>query len=140
MALVKCMECGDKVSERADCCPKCGTLIKKLPTHKGGILILISIAVIILIGFFSQSDSAKNKPYVSDNSPSDVSHGLRYYAHLDINIREGAGKSHKVVGRLKRGDSVEVKSVGPYKWAEILIAGGQKGYVYEPLLKKHPIP
>ena len=52
MALVKCKECGEKISEKADACPKCGCtneIIEKKKKKKRKIPIIISIIGVILI-------------------------------------------------------------------------------------------
>jgi len=139
MALIKCKECGNEVSKNAESCPKCGAPIRKKPTQYGcGTLILLIIVGFVLIGVFSSNDSNRISYTASNNKTTNSYRDIRY-AHKTINIREGAGKSHKVVGQLKRGDAVEVKEV-QNKWAKISVGGVEKGYVYEPLLKYNPIP
>jgi len=141
-ALTKCKECGNEVSKNAESCPKCGAPIKKKPKQYGcGTLILIGIVGFVLIGIFSSNDSttSKNNSYSSSNKATTTKSRNLRYAHKAINIREGAGKSHKVVGQLKRGDTVEVTKV-ENKWAKIKMDSVDKGYVYEPLLQQGPIP
>lgn len=142
MALTKCKECGNEVSKNAESCPKCGAPVKKKPKQYGcGTLILIGIVGFILIGVFSSNDSETSgkSSYTSSNNTTTTKYRNLRYAHKTINIREGAGKSHNVVGQLKRGDTVEVAKI-ENEWARVKIGGVEKGYVYEPLLEHRPMP
>ena len=143
MALTKCKECGSEVSKNAEACPKCGAPIKKKSNPYGcGTLILLSILGLLVIGYFATEDqthtSYSRSTSTVNTTPVTPSKDVRY-AHKTINIREGAGKKHKVVDQLKRGSSIEVVSV-ENKWAKISLYGVHKGYVYEPLLKNSPLP
>lgn len=139
MALTKCKECGNDVSKKADKCPNCGAPIKKRTTVLTWFVLFLF--VLMFIGFLGNDSSiaTSNTTYAANKpTKSNVYRDLRY-AHNTINIRDGVGKSHKVVGQLKRGDSVEVKGVEG-EWARISIGDAPKGFVYEPLLKHNPIP
>ena len=54
MALIKCKECGRKISNKAKKCPHCGvTLIEKEKTNKNLKIILIATLIIIIVGVMS---------------------------------------------------------------------------------------
>lgn len=61
MALLKCKECGNEISTKAESCPKCGA--KTGPSKAGstnigcGALILGAFIVVIFAGIFSPDDS-----------------------------------------------------------------------------------
>lgn len=38
MALIKCSECGNEISDKADTCPKCGINLKQRKKSKNGII------------------------------------------------------------------------------------------------------
>ena len=138
MALKKCKECGHEVSTKAESCPHCGAKQKRKGIGClgcfGVILILIFLAI------FSANFTAYKQKVAEDNIQSHSetpTYGNLKYAHRTINIRKGPGKSHEVVGHLKRGDVVEVKGI-ENKWAKVSVNNVYKGYVYEPLLKPNP--
>ena len=143
MALTKCKECSHEVSKSAESCPNCGAPVKKKPKQYGcGTLVFIVIVGMILLGKFSSDETPITPQKDTYNTTKTVTPATRRnlrYAYSTINIREGAGKSHKVIGKLKRGDIVEVKNI-ENKWAKVSIGSIDKGYVYEPLLKHNPIP
>lgn len=59
MAMTKCKECGNEVSDKADACPKCGAKVAKKP----GLLVKIGggfVALIFLLVIFSPAP-AENK-------------------------------------------------------------------------------
>lgn len=52
MALIKCNECGHKVSDRAKTCPNCGVEIEAKPVKKNrSKLLMVLIGVMVIIGF-----------------------------------------------------------------------------------------
>lgn len=53
MALVKCKECGEEVSSKAEKCPKCGVQIARKPIGCGG-----AMAIFILLGVIGASMSS----------------------------------------------------------------------------------
>lgn len=60
MALIKCKECGNEVSTKAEACPKCGA---KVPTDKvgcGTVFGVVILTVIILSVFSSAFDSSSD--------------------------------------------------------------------------------
>jgi hypothetical protein len=150
MALIECKECAHTISKNAESCPNCGAPLKRKKGRIGcGTFLLLIIVGLYFIGKFSSNDSSvttDNKTYNEINTATSttntttpaVPRDLRY-AHTTINIRAGAGKSHKVVGKLYRGDVVEVKSVENW-WAKISVDGIDKGYVFERLLQYDPVP
>lgn len=58
MALIKCKECGKKVSKRAESCPECGVPMKKKGKNIGcfGTIFLIVIAIIVITQLNSYKD------------------------------------------------------------------------------------
>ncbi|MCK9362162.1 MAG: hypothetical protein M0P74_00945 [Syntrophales bacterium] len=66
MALMKCKECGNDVSAKADSCPKCGAKIKAKSIGCGG-LILVLIVIGIIGALFSQNS---NSPSSTPSKPS----------------------------------------------------------------------
>lgn len=86
MALIKCPECGNKISDKAEACPKCGYEMKKSQqeqsvssntdnvakirskwNNKYLIVILIAVAAIF---FFTQNKTTTNSPGTTTPSPS----------------------------------------------------------------------
>lgn len=65
MALIKCKECGEKVSNKADICPKCGAPFKLRVKGPSGcmMILIIFVAIIALITFVSKMnfDSSTNQ-------------------------------------------------------------------------------
>ena len=47
MALKKCKECGNEVSTKAECCPKCGAVLNKLTGGRRYIVFVFLILVIV---------------------------------------------------------------------------------------------
>ncbi|MFT6255885.1 MAG: RNA polymerase subunit RPABC4/transcription elongation factor Spt4 [Cellvibrionaceae bacterium] len=68
MAVVKCKECGEKVSTKAKTCPSCGNIApKKTSSFTWVVLILIIIAILSL------TNSSSDKKSLSANSSLEVS-------------------------------------------------------------------
>lgn len=61
------------------------------------------------------------------------------YAYETINIRAGRSTDYEIVGKLYRGDFVVVDSLKD-DWVKVYRNGVGKGYVFNELLKEHPIP
>ncbi len=65
MALIKCKECGEKVSNKADACPKCGAPFRLRVKGPSGcmMLIIVFVSIIALIIFLSKMsvDSSTNQ-------------------------------------------------------------------------------
>ena len=57
MALIKCKECGEEISKKADACPKCGAP-RKQKTRPLAWFVLIILVVLFFIGLIS-SDSER---------------------------------------------------------------------------------
>lgn len=55
MALIKCKECGETVSNKADACPKCGAPFKLRVKGPSGcmMILLVLVGVIFLFYFIS---------------------------------------------------------------------------------------
>lgn len=56
MALVKCKECGEKVSTKAKTCPSCGTKVKK-PLSMLRFIIYASVATFVLVAVMAKHES-----------------------------------------------------------------------------------
>lgn len=57
MALIKCKECGEEVSNKAASCPKCGAPIKSLRKGFGcGTIVLVIIGLVILSSIFRYTE------------------------------------------------------------------------------------
>lgn len=53
MALIKCKECGETVSSKADVCPKCGAPFKsRIKGPSGCMMIFLVIVGVILLFYF----------------------------------------------------------------------------------------
>ena len=61
MALVKCKECGEKVSTRAANCPHCGAPVRKEMSKAGGCLLVFVICAVGLIIYSASSGDADRR-------------------------------------------------------------------------------
>ena len=65
MALIKCKECGNEVSSKAETCPKCGARISPKPVGCGALIGVIFLAIVIMSTissiFSSTSDTKSSK-------------------------------------------------------------------------------
>lgn len=64
MALIRCKECGNEVSSKAETCPKCGARVKRKSLGCAsliGVLLLFSV-IIGVIGSIVQNDAEQQKP------------------------------------------------------------------------------
>ena len=69
MALVKCPECGQEISDQATSCPNCGHQIgQKSKKHKQSLIVggIVAFAAVIGIVVFINSDGEKYKRAISD--------------------------------------------------------------------------
>jgi hypothetical protein len=75
MALKKCNECGNEVSNKAEKCPKCGNPIKKKSSAAGGCLavIILTFIVIAVVGTMETGSSSYNENESSEKNPIDAS-------------------------------------------------------------------
>ncbi len=57
MALIKCKECGNKISKEAEICPQCGAPRKKSGKLAvlGGLLALLGLFILGVVVFISRS-------------------------------------------------------------------------------------
>lgn len=60
MALIKCKECGNEVSSKAETCPKCGAKVAGKPMGCGTLLVLL-VLVAIIISIFSGAFSLRTE-------------------------------------------------------------------------------
>jgi len=139
MSLIKCPECGIKISDKAKSCPHCGFARrdslkevgkrrKKVGKKKRnpsvlkvlGIGIAFIIVLSILKGIFTDSESIDFK-----------------YVHTAVNLRNGPGTNHEVIVTLSPGSRVEVIEKGG-EWWKVRTSEVDSGYVYQSLLKAVP--
>lgn len=77
MALIDCKECGEKVSTKADACPKCGSPVSLRKKGPSGCMMLVIITasvlalIVVLINLKSGSTNSNND-VLADNSSADV--------------------------------------------------------------------
>ena len=72
MAMTKCKECGEKISTKADACPKCGA--KRKHTSPVGCLIGIILLVIIIGGIIGSLDSTPSSLSSSSSNTTTSKH------------------------------------------------------------------
>jgi hypothetical protein len=89
MALVKCKECGSKVSTEAATCPQCGATISK--SMGCGTLVIVAIMAFLIVRIMLPSvGRSGGSQSVSTDAPSEIAAPL-------IDIKALAGKSPKEV-------------------------------------------
>jgi len=71
MALIKCKECGNEVSDTAPTCPKCGARIARTPIGCGSAIGIVILALVIGISADSIFRSNTSRP-ASSSSPADI--------------------------------------------------------------------
>ncbi len=75
MALIKCGECGSKVSNKAAACPKCGAPVDKNQKKKkkklgiGKILIILLVAPFVLVALLPDTDNDSSPKKTSVSTP-----------------------------------------------------------------------
>lgn len=89
MAMTKCKECGQRISTKADACPKCGATRKR--TSPVGCLVGIVLLVLIFVGIVGSLDS-NTEP--SKTMSVEVSWGPKF---VQIKNTENADISGKAV-------------------------------------------
>ncbi len=62
MALIKCKECGNEVSSKAETCPKCGASISAKPMGCGSLIGVVFLGIIILASLSSIFSSSAPPP------------------------------------------------------------------------------
>lgn len=94
MALIKCPECNNNISDQADICPKCGyELSKKVDTNsknksivqKNNLKYLILVLIIVIGGFFFFQNNNKNdkKDTTGTQNPTTPSKNNGYSVYTD---------------------------------------------------------
>lgn len=68
MAMIKCKECGNKISSKAKTCPQCGSPVKKKTNILSLLLIIIILFVCFQASLQEDSDSTDSKPSTDNNS------------------------------------------------------------------------
>lgn len=84
MTLIKCKECGEEISQKAEKCPHCGAPQKK----KTSLLTWLVAVVVVLwaIGYFSTDRTTTSSRSVSSQGPSAKEQAL---ASLDLDFKWG---------------------------------------------------
>lgn len=86
MALIKCPECGNKISDKAESCPKCGyemkeskrekitsstnDYVEKVKSKWNNKYLIVILVVAAAIFFFTQNKTATNSPGTTTPSPN----------------------------------------------------------------------
>ena len=115
MALIKCPECNNKISDQALSCPKCGYSLKSesskkevsLPTGNSKYLIVLAIVVALFLGytFFSNkkvnSSNPNNNPSNNQNNSNNITpsanEGYSIYNSKDLDITFEFPNSYQIV-------------------------------------------
>ncbi len=102
MALIKCSECGSKISDQAETCPKCGfelnTRSKKTTDFKNNnskYLIIIAILILGALLLFNNKSNIKNNNQDSTTTPSTNS-GYKVYTNSTLKISFEYPNDYKV--------------------------------------------
>ena len=99
MALVKCKECGDKVSNKAKSCPSCGAKPpKKTSFVTWGIILIISL---VIYGGYQNKDGSYQvvKPILSEAKKLEIQKKVQKHAQKAFE-RETIYKSKRAVKEL----------------------------------------
>lgn len=64
MALIKCRECGNQVSSKAQSCPQCGARIARKPMGCGALigLVLLGAFIVAIVSTVNREDNTKPAP------------------------------------------------------------------------------
>lgn len=105
MALVKCKECGEEISSKADKCPKCGIKIKKTATFTWIVCAILLLWFIGKIGSFSDSvtGTSVTPNTIDHNSLTEITAAdlvRAYEANTVAADQEYKGKHFKVTGEV----------------------------------------
>ena len=117
MALVKCKECDNEVSNKARKCPNCGAQVKAVQSGCGGcaILIILVLVTFILVSIFSLKDSSNtqskppNKPKTAQKPISKQQEAVQDVENADWpftinNVDIGCYRGHYAVVRAGEGE------------------------------------
>ena len=113
MAMVKCKECGEKISSKASSCPSCGAPIKKKRSGCG--ILIIAVFVLFLIGVLLPD----NKPAPSSNNASSQDPKVEasrtsYIGHIECTLSNGSAREAAI-----RDALTHLKEVSEIVWIEI---------------------
>ncbi|MBS3955849.1 MAG: zinc ribbon domain-containing protein [Methylomicrobium sp.] len=68
MALIKCKECGNDVSNTAKACPNCGAKVPKSSGCSTTIIVVLVFFILFLVGLSTCSDRNPRRSYSSSES------------------------------------------------------------------------
>jgi hypothetical protein len=123
MALVKCKECGHKVSTEAKICPSCG-IKHPAPTRVSSMAAVLIIGIFILTiwivnGSNSGTPYSSSSPSVSQPRSSAVKEEKAYYVTAErLNVRLSPDSSGAVTNALDQRQKVDVLEIKD-GWARI---------------------
>lgn len=116
MALINCPECNKEISHKAKSCPSCGYSmetkafgfkLKREPLGCGGFIIIGFFLLIIFSSLFPDKEKASQE--VQEQKTSNNFSDILYCGVSALNVREGAGTNYKVIGKIKKFDSLRVE-------------------------------
>jgi len=147
MALIKCPECKNKISEHAKTCPSCGYTITLLEIHqikkenKQTNIAYWIIAIIALIVFINMcSDDTDSSYNNSNNTTTSSSRIYTKYSTANLNVRESPNTRSKVVKVLKPNEAVKTHNKLKNNFVEILNSNGSiVGWVSNKYLQNKPL-
>jgi len=102
MALIKCKECGNEVSSKAEACPKCGVRIAAKPMGCGTVIGVIVLGIIIISTFSgvfsprneSDSSSRATAPQPTTSAPPAPKVPGEQWAYRQTDDPMGKGTTH----------------------------------------------
>lgn len=94
MALIKCKECGEEISSKAEKCPKCGIKIRKTSTITWVVCGVLLIWFVGKIGSFSESGTGAS--VVSNENTQQA--GVWKIASGDLDVGRYITTSHRIIG------------------------------------------
>lgn len=90
MALIKCKECGDQVSDKAASCPKCGAPVAKKNKGPSGcmMVLLIFVGVLILLLFIGKVSNKQEAPSQTVSSTQVSNDKLKNNVGKEVEVKK----------------------------------------------------
>ena len=118
MGLHKCPDCGNKVSNTAAACPKCGRPVEggDIPQEPSGLAKAIGALVVLLVVVIIFADKDDDRPMTTSRqaTQSRTTTPTRSYAAVypksTANLRAGPSTKHEIVGTGSAGERLEYLS------------------------------